>query len=48
MAFVDVDYLDAVRIDLKAQTHLGNDMNIGSVEFPAHEVGSLLWDDRFG
>lgn len=38
MTFVDVDYLDAIRIDLKAHTNLGNDINIGSLEFAAHEV----------
>lgn len=38
VAFVDVDYLDTVRIDLKAHTQLGNDILIGSLEFAAHEV----------
>lgn len=38
VAFVDVDYLDTVRIDLKAQTQLGNDHVIGSLEFAAHAV----------
>ncbi|CAM9785040.1 unnamed protein product, partial [Ectocarpus sp. 12 AP-2014] len=37
VAFVDVDYLDVVRIDLKAQTQLGQDTTIGSIEFDAHE-----------
>lgn len=49
VAFVDVDYLDAIRIDLKAHTQLGNDINIGSLEFPAHKVTdfrSVTWVPR--
>lgn len=42
MAFVDVDYLDAIRIDLKAHTQLGNDISIGSLEFAAHEVLKIV------
>lgn len=38
VAFVDVDYLDMVRIDLKAHMQLGNDILMGSLEFAAHEV----------
>ena len=41
VAFVDVDYLDTVRIDLKAHTSLGNDILVGSLEFAAHEVSSM-------
>jgi len=38
VAFRDVDYLDMIGIDLKAQTQLGQDILIGSLEFQAHEV----------
>ena len=50
MAFVDVDYLDTVRIDLKAHTQLGNDILVGSLEFAAHEAssawrGAYFWEE---
>eukprot|EP00903_Cladosiphon_okamuranus_P012466 g11675.t1 len=38
IAFRDVDYLDTIGIDLKAQTQLGQDILIGSLSFHAHEV----------
>lgn len=46
VAFRDVDYLDIVGIDLKAQTQLGQDILIGSLTFHAHEVRIRLDSQR--
>ncbi|CAN0086824.1 unnamed protein product, partial [Phaeothamnion confervicola] len=37
ISFSDVDYLDTVRIDLKARTQYGSDLQLATLQFEAHE-----------